>query len=223
MSTSKHPEVLWAQRSSETDNEKNVLFVTINLPDIVESTLQYDLQPTGLSFKAQAGTVVSSTYEFKIDLYKEVIPEESGKRLTSRSLVLNLRKKDLELEYWPRLTKEKIRNTYIKTDFSKWVDEDEQDGAKVNFDEEDVGGGGGGGMPGFGGGGMPGFGGGGMPGLGGGGMPGFGGGDMGFDMEKMMASMGRSDTDEPGPTADEDLGSDDSDDAGPPPLEPSAQ
>ena len=116
-----------------------------------------------------------------------LLSKESGKRLTSRSLILNLRKKDLEPEYWPRLTKEKIRNAYIKTDFSKWIDEDEQDGAKANFDEEDFGGGGG--MPGLGGG-MPGLG-GGMPGLGGG-MPGFGGGmggGMDFDMEKVRASF----------------------------------
>jgi hypothetical protein len=38
-----------------------------------------------------------------------------------------------------------------------------------------------------------------------------------------MASMGRPDTDEPGPTAEEDSVSEDSDDAGPPPLEPSAE
>jgi hypothetical protein len=132
MSPSKHPEILWAQRSSETAKEKvinlsiirhlgarvhllpssvcymsflrcvfncrnqNVLFVTINLPDIVESSLQYDLKPASLSFKAQAGyatvppsqahphslprvitfrTAEPSTYEFNIDLYKEVIPE----------------------------------------------------------------------------------------------------------------------------------------------------
>jgi hypothetical protein len=129
-------------------------------------------------------TVEPSTYEFNIDLYKEVIPEvfalsniitwhstrssskESLKRLTSRSLVLTLRKKDLGIEYWPRITKEKIRNSYIKTDFSKWVDEDEQEGAKVNFDDDmDFGG-----MPG----GMPG----GLPG-------GFGGGGPDFDMDKV--------------------------------------
>lgn len=38
-----------------------------------------------------------------------------------------LRKKAARAEYWPRLTKEKVRNQWIKTDFSKWVDEDEQD------------------------------------------------------------------------------------------------
>ncbi len=69
-----HPEVLWAQRSSETDETKvsdptricvervahqvasqNVLYVTVNLPDIKPDTLQYDLTPTKLSFKAKAG------------------------------------------------------------------------------------------------------------------------------------------------------------------------
>ena len=138
-----------------------------------------------------------SIYKFSIDLYKEIIPEvflqlrvspcgliplqESVKHLTSRALVLNLRKKELEHEYWPRLTKEKLKSPYIKTDFSKWVDEDEQDGtgAAGLEDDMDLGGMGGmGGMPGMGGmGGMPGMGGmGGMPGMGGmGGMGGFGG------------------------------------------------
>lgn len=41
--------------------------------------------------------------------------------------MLILRKKAARAEYWPRLTKEKVRNQWIKTDFSKWVDEDEQD------------------------------------------------------------------------------------------------
>jgi hypothetical protein len=44
-------------------------------------------------------------------------------------VVLKLRKQLLEHEYWPRLTKDKVKSPYIKTDFSKWVDEDEQEGA----------------------------------------------------------------------------------------------
>jgi hypothetical protein len=76
-------------------------------------------------------------------------------------VVLKLRKKDVEQEYWPRLTKEKSKNAYIKTDFSKWVDEDEQEETnpaaamddEMNFGGMDMGGG----IPG-----MPG----GMPGLG---------------------------------------------------------
>ncbi|KAH9075677.1 HSP20-like chaperone [Lactarius deliciosus] len=203
---SKHPEVLWAQRSSASDKEKNLLFVTVNLPDIVESSIQYDLQPTGLTFKAQAGSgEQKSDFEFKVDFYKEIIPEESTKRLTLRSVVLNLRKKDLEQEFWPRLTKDKVKSPYIKTDFSKWVDEDEQEGAAV-LDEENFGGMGG--MPGMGG----------IPGLGD-----LGGGDM--DFSKMMASMGNPDVDigNPGgdgaPAPEGGADSDSDSDSGPPPLE----
>jgi len=197
---SKHPEVLWAQRSSATVDEKNTLTMTVNLADIDESSLKCDLQPTGLSFKAQAGTgVPKSEYEFKIDFYKEIIPDKCEKpALTSRSVVLKLRKKDVEQEYWPRLTKEKGKNAYIKTDFSKWVDEDEQEETSpaadldndMNFGGMDMGGG----MPG-----MPG-----MPG----GMP---------DFSKMMPPTG-DDGDDDSPVVE--TGSDsDSDNADPPPLE----
>ena len=62
--------------------------------------------------------------------------QKSSHRLTSRSLVAVLRKKELQIEYWPRLTKEKVKTAFIKTDFSKWADEDEQDGIPTNLDDE---------------------------------------------------------------------------------------
>ena len=69
---SKHPEVLWAQRSSTSASEKvclplslqlhclspilqNIIYLTVNVPDVVESSLEYALTPTALSFKATAG------------------------------------------------------------------------------------------------------------------------------------------------------------------------
>ncbi|KAF9817465.1 hypothetical protein IEO21_03422 [Rhodonia placenta] len=217
-----HPEVLWAQRSSEIDEKKNVLYATINLADIKPETLEYNLTPTSISFKARAGNadkgIEEKDYEFNFDLYAEVVPEESGKSLSSRAFAIVLRKKEKKAEFWPRLTKEKIRTPFIKTDFSKWVDEDEQDGeAPAAEDDFDMGGMGGmGGMPGMGGmGGMPGMGGmGGMPG-----MPGMGG----MDAIQMMKSMGGDAAaglggDGPG-LSGAGHESDDSDDEGPPPLE----
>ena len=35
--------------------KQNVIFVTINLPDVQESTIEYDLTPTSISFKGRAG------------------------------------------------------------------------------------------------------------------------------------------------------------------------
>ncbi|KAF7319932.1 CS domain-containing protein [Mycena kentingensis (nom. inval.)] len=221
-----HPEVLWAQRSSESDETKNIVYFTINLPDVDESSLKLSIEPTKISFAATSGnekTGSTKDYAFELEFFKEIVPEKSGKKITTRSIALILRKKDMDAEYWPRLTKEKVKSAYIKTDFAKWVDEDEQDGEVKDKEDDDfdmsgMGGMGGmGGMPGMGGmGGMPG-----MPGMGGMGMPGMGGmggmpGGMGdMDFEKMMAEMSKNG----GPSGDAGGDDSDSDDDGPPPLE----
>jgi hypothetical protein len=46
-----------------------------------------------------------------------------------------LRKKELKEEFWPRLLKNAQKVHFLKTDFDKWVDEDEQDEAP----EDDLG------------------------------------------------------------------------------------
>jgi len=133
-----HPEVLWAQRSSEWDEKKNVLYLTVNLTEIIESSVEYNLTATSLSFKAKAGHANPQEYSFSLDLFAEVLAEESTKRLTSRAFTAVLLKKEKKAEFWPRLTKDKAKAPYIKTDFSKWVDEDEQDGEPTKaFDEEE--------------------------------------------------------------------------------------
>lgn len=38
------------------------------------------------------------------------------------------------MAYWPLLTK--VKSPFVKTDFSKWVDEDEQDGSGHGFDDD---------------------------------------------------------------------------------------
>jgi len=204
-----HPEVLWAQRSSTSDDKKNIVYLTVNLPDIVESSLVYSLTPSELSFKAKAGSAShANEYAFSITFFEDVIPEDSTKALTSRHFVVVLRKKEKKAEYWPRLTKNKIKTAFVKTDFDKWVDEDEQDGdTKMTFDEDygDMGdfGGGAGGF----GGGAGGF---------GGGAGGFGGGPGGMDFEQMMANVKNASG-----AGASSLGADasDSDDDEPPALE----
>ncbi|CAE6440023.1 unnamed protein product, partial [Rhizoctonia solani] len=134
-------------------------------------------------------------YSFELELFGEVVPDECLKRVTSRHFVAVLRKKDLKLEYWPRLTKEKIKLQWLRTDFEKWVDEDEQN-PKVDLETDD------------------------MQGMGGlGGMGGMGG----MDMEKLMSQIGGAgggasalDPSSLGGAPDDS----DEEDDGPPPLEP---
>ena len=126
------------------------------------------------------------TYGFTMEFFAGVVKEESKFNTKGRNPIITLAKADKEAEYWPRLTKEKVKNSRLTVDWNKWVDEDEEDAAPEmggDFDPSM--------MSQFGGGGMPGMGGmGGMPGMGGmGGMPGMGGAG-GMDMEALMKQMG---------------------------------
>lgn len=139
------PEVLWAQRSSDSDPKRNYLLLTIGVRDCESPKL--DLKPGYLEFTANSpghvGDESAHSYRLHIDFYKDIIPEDSlNKVANGQDYFLKLYKKDLDSEYWPRLTKEKLKYHFIKTDFDKWVDEDEQEEHVAedngfNFDPQD--------------------------------------------------------------------------------------
>ena len=102
-----------------------------------------------------------------MEFFAPITKSECKHNTNGRNPIITLSKTDKDTEYWPRLTKEKVKNSRITVDWNKWVDEDEEDAAPADmggdFDPSMMNafGGGGGGMPG-----MPG-----MPGVPGGGMP----------------------------------------------------
>jgi hypothetical protein len=131
----------------------------INLVDATNEEM--DLKENSLNFTASSN---GKQYAFKIDFLKEINVEESKKSMNARSIIMVLAKK--ESGYWPKLTNAKLN--FVKTDFSRWKDEDEEE-------EEEMGGMG---MPGMEGMDFSNFGGmGGMPGMG------------GMDMNAMMESI----------------------------------
>ncbi|CAP70809.1 uncharacterized protein PODANS_3_8690 [Podospora anserina S mat+] len=147
MASTVTPEVLWAQRSSNADPEKNFIYLTINVPDVPASNIKLDVKPTGLTFTGHSDTL-KKTYHVELEFYAEIDPTASKINHTARDVEMKLRKKELTEEYWPRLLKESKKMHFLKTDFDKWVDEDEQNEAE----EEDFSQFGGmGGMPGMGG------------------------------------------------------------------------
>lgn len=154
----------WAQRSSTSEPERNYVHLTIGAPDVPSSSCKIDLKPTSLTFTGHSDTK-KVTYHVELPLYGEIDVDASKSHHTSRDAVFVLRKKELKAEYWPRLLKDSKKMHFLKTDFDKWVDEDEQDAAPE--DDAMAGMGGMGDMEGMGGG-MPG-----MAGMGGEG--GFGG------------------------------------------------
>jgi len=128
-----HPEVLWAQRSSTTDPAKNFVYLTLTVPDVSEADLKLDITPTKLTLTGKSLTK-KTTYHVELEFFAEIVPEETKKNHTDRDVELVLRKKDLKEEFWPRLLKEKGKVHFLRTDFDKWVDEDEQD---ENPEDED--------------------------------------------------------------------------------------
>lgn len=63
--------------------------------------------------------------EFGFKLFAPVT--ELRKTLTGKALSIVLLKTVAQEDYWPRLTAEKIKLNYVKTDFGKWKDQDEQE------------------------------------------------------------------------------------------------
>jgi len=146
MSAPSTPEVLWAQRSNKTDAAKNYVYLTITVPDVQKQNLKLDLKPTGLTFSAVSDSL-KRTYALDLEFYAEIDVENSKVNHTGKNVEMVLRKKELKEEFWPRLLKDAKKVHYLKTDFDKWVDEDEQEEAP----EDDLGNMGGmGGMPGMG-------------------------------------------------------------------------
>jgi len=141
------PEVLWAQRSNQTDAAKNFIYLTITVPDVQASNLKLDLKSTSLSFAGHSDSL-KRDYQLALDFYAEIDPAESKINHTAKNIELVLRKKELKEEFWPRLLKDAKKVHFLKTDFDKWVDEDEQDEAPEEDPAANMGGMGG--MPGMG-------------------------------------------------------------------------
>ncbi|KAJ6799100.1 Uncharacterized protein M6B38_209455 [Iris pallida] len=177
---SRHPEVKWAQRADK-------VYITVLLSDAKNAKV--DLQPDGVfTFTATAG-MDGNAYEVKLNLLDKVNVEESKINIGARNIFCVVEK--AEKGWWKKLLSGDAKTPhYLKVDWDKWADEDEEGPAARDVD---LGGmdfsnfGAMGGMGGLGGmGGMGGLGGmGGMGGLGGmggmGGMEGMGGMDDEFD------------------------------------------
>ncbi|KAL6978402.1 hypothetical protein U1Q18_020070 [Sarracenia purpurea var. burkii] len=115
---SRHPEVKWAQRPDK-------VFITVLLPDAKNAKV--NLEPDGgFTFSASAGAE-NHVYELKLDLFDKVNVEESKISVGVRSIFCVLEK--AEKKWWKKLLRgdDKVPH-YVKVDWDKWVDEDDDDG-----------------------------------------------------------------------------------------------
>ncbi|XP_008451590.1 uncharacterized protein OsI_027940 [Cucumis melo] len=115
---SRHPEVKWAQRLDK-------VFITVQLPDSKDSKV--NLEPDGVfTFSGSAGSE-NHHYELKLELFDKVNVEESKVNIGVRSIFCILEK--AEKGWWKKLLRGDGKPPhYVKVDWDKWVDEDEDDG-----------------------------------------------------------------------------------------------
>lgn len=116
---SRVPEVKWAQRQDK-------VFITVQLPDAKNAKV--NLEPEGVfSFSASAGAE-NHLYELKLELFDKVNVEESKINVGVRSIFCILEK--AEKGWWKKLLRGDGKTPhYVKVDWDKWVDEDEDNGA----------------------------------------------------------------------------------------------
>ena len=110
--------VLWAQRSSASTPAKNVIFLTISVPDVSASSCKIDLKPDSLTFTGHSDSK-KLDYYVRLEFYADIDVEESKTIHTARDIEFVLRKKEIKDEYWPRLLKSTQKAHFLKTNFDK--------------------------------------------------------------------------------------------------------
>ena len=122
------PILKWAQR-------KDRLYLTIMVVHTKKPTIDI-IDGKKLKY---SGTDGQKNYAFEIELFDEVLKEESKYNLDARNVFLNIKKKK-EGPYWERLTKDSVKRHWIEIDWIYYTEEDEEEEAKQpDFGGQDFG------------------------------------------------------------------------------------
>lgn len=113
-STASTPPVTWAQ-------QKTLIFVSMCVEDCKDPVCK--IETDKIHFEGNGGTE-RKDYQLSLDLFGEIDTEKSQHHVTGRLVEFVLTKKDTE-NYWPRLTKQKVKYHWLRVDFVKWQDADE--------------------------------------------------------------------------------------------------
>ncbi|KAF5185828.1 Co-chaperone protein p23-2 [Thalictrum thalictroides] len=125
---SRHPEVLWAQRSDK-------VYLTIALPDAKNVSVKSE--PQGL-FSFSATGKQGESFDFSLELYGSVISEGCKVSVGLRNIICSMQKE--QKGWWKRLLKSEEKPApYIKVDWNKWCDEDEEESLNSDLASDDDG------------------------------------------------------------------------------------
>ncbi|KAJ6434027.1 hypothetical protein OIU84_017692 [Salix udensis] len=127
-SLSRHPEVLWAQRSDK-------VYLTIALPDARDISVKCEGEG---SFNFSAVGVQGESFDFSFELFGNIVPEGCKTKAGLRNIICSIQKE--EKGWWKRLLKSEEKPApYIKVDWNKWCDEDDNESASDASDDNNSG------------------------------------------------------------------------------------
>jgi len=70
----------------------------------------------------------SQKYAMTLETFKKLVKDESKWNLKGRNVLINLSKEDKEdEEWWPRITKDKVKNQQITIDWGRWKEADDEE------------------------------------------------------------------------------------------------
>ncbi|URE20180.1 CS domain [Musa troglodytarum] len=127
---SRHPTTKWAQRSDK-------VYITVELPDAKDVKLT--LEPEGRFYFSATSGAANIRYELDLELFDRVNVDESKAAVGLRAICYLVQK--AEKKWWRRLLKQAGKPpVYLKVDWDKWIDEDDEKENKfggMDFDDMD--------------------------------------------------------------------------------------
>ncbi|CAH9107370.1 unnamed protein product [Cuscuta epithymum] len=123
--SNRQPEVLWAQRSGK-------VYLTISLPDAKDVSVTPE--STGL-FAFSAVGAHGEPFSFTLHLFGNILPQACKTKISLRNIRCSIQKD--QKSWWPRLLKSENKPApFIKVDWNKFCDEDDEESSDVDIDDD---------------------------------------------------------------------------------------
>ncbi|GER45761.1 HSP20-like chaperones superfamily protein [Striga asiatica] len=124
---SRQPEVLWAQRSDK-------VYLTVSLPDAKDISVK--CEPEG-QFTFAAVGANGEPFSFTLQLYDNIAPQGCRTKTGLRNILCSIQKE--QKGWWKRLLKSEEKPApYIKVDWNKWCDKDDEESESYLGSDDDT-------------------------------------------------------------------------------------
>jgi len=110
-----NPPLKWAQR-------KDKVYITFDLIEVQDPKIDI-VEGKFLKF---SGSDKNHTYSLDLELYDDILKEDSKYVFATRNIFLNLKKKS-KGPYWPRLFKNSSKLNFVNVDWNNYIDEDDEE------------------------------------------------------------------------------------------------